>query len=191
MRGVAVLTLAVFCAATLDLALLATSASAASGREALEEAQDYFLVADFGTALDRVDSLLESGDLEGGALRDAWVLKARCEIGLAHRSAAVDAYCEALRVDPSWAPDPDLFTKDEVAVFEQAREGCTLETTEKPSPMPPPASAGGQPWYKKKTTWYIAGGVVAAGILAAVLAGGSDEETAPPLAGPPPPPPTP
>ena len=188
-RGMATLTVAVFLAATLDAAFLIRSAEAASGREALEEAQDYFLVADFNTALDKVNGLLASGDLEGGALRDAWVLKARSELGLGHRSAAVDAYCEALRVDASWRPDPDFFTKDEVAVFEQAKEGCRLESTTPPPITPAPVSAG-EPWYKKKSTWYIAGGVVAAGILVAVLAGGGDDETAaePDLPLPPPPP---
>jgi hypothetical protein len=181
------LTLAVFAVTTLDLALLATSARAAD-REALDQAQDYFLVADFATALDKVNEVLASGDLKGGALRDAWVLKARCEIGMAHRSAAADAYCEALRVEPSWRPDPDLFTKDELAVFEQARESCNLEATTPPSPLPPPAASGATPWYKKKSTLLIAGGVIVAGVLVAVLAGGGDDETTPDLPGPPPPP---
>jgi hypothetical protein len=186
-RAAAMLTLAVFAATTIDLALFAVTAQAAD-REALDQAQDYFLVADFATALDKVNGILASGDLEGGALRDAWVLKARCEIGMAHRSAAADAYCEALRVEPSWRPDPDLFTKDELAVFEQALASCNLESTTPPSPLPPAAASGATPWYKKKSTLLIAGGVVVAGVLVAVLAGGSDDSEDPDLPGPPPPP---
>ncbi|MEZ5065042.1 MAG: hypothetical protein R3B81_09910 [bacterium] len=186
LRTIAALTSFVFLTTTLDLFVAAT-AHAASDRESLEEAQDYFLVADFGTALDRVDKLLGSGHLEGGVLRDAWVLKARCEIGLAHRSSAVDAYCQALRVDPTWRPDQDLFTKDEIDVFDQARSGCDLERTEAPSPLPAPAASGGggTPWYKNKTVLIVAGVLVVGGAVA-LLAGGSDE---PELPGPPPPPP--
>jgi hypothetical protein len=187
LRLAAMLTVAVFAVTTLDLAFFAVSAEAAD-REGLDQAQDYFLVADFATALDKVNGLLASGDLEGGALRDAWVLKARCEIGMAHRSSAADAYCEALRVEPSWRPDPDLFTKDELAVFEQALASCNLESTTAPSPLPPSAaSAAATPWYKKKSTLYIAGGVVVAAVLVAVLAGGGDDEDTV-LPGPPPPP---
>ncbi|MCA9753977.1 MAG: hypothetical protein KC591_17395 [Gemmatimonadetes bacterium] len=173
------------------IATLAPPAAAGSNpRQDLATAEDLFLVADFSGALTRVDSLLESGVLGGGALRDAWILRARCEAGLAHRATARDAFCEALRVDAGWRPDTDLFTSDEIALFDEARTGCTSRSstsTVPTSPLPERVSSGsggGTAWYAKKTTWIVAGGLIAAGIATAALGGGGDEE----LAGFPPPP---
>jgi hypothetical protein len=200
-RGVAFLSAATFMASALNLALLVRSAQAADAREELAKADDYFQVADFSTALTKVNALLESGDLSGGTLRDAYALKARCEVGLAHRSSAVEAFCEALRVEPGWRPDPDLYTKDELEVFEQARGSCTGEQptkqpsqeptkTERPSAMPAPVSAGGgeKPFYKKPLFLGIGAAVVVGGIVA--LAGGGDDGGGgePDLPGFPPPP---
>ena len=169
LRALALVTCVVF---------LATSAPAfADARDQLAAAEDAFLVADFDGALAQVNALIESGDLEGGALRDAWVLKARCEAGQGRRTAAVDAYCEVIRADASWAPDPDLYTKDEITLFEQARDTCNVESTKAPSPLPQRASSSGdKAWYQKSTTWYVIGGIVVVGVLAAALAGGGDDE---------------
>src|SRR5262245_7098361 len=138
-RGVALLTAGVFFASVLNLGVLTRPAYAADPREELTKAEDYFLVADFTTALAKVDTLLNSGDLSGGTLRDAHILKARCEVGLAHRSSAVESFCDALHVEPGWRPDPDLFTKDELEVFEQAKTSCatTTEPTTQPGKTPP------------------------------------------------------
>jgi hypothetical protein len=107
----------------------------------------------------------------------------------------MDAYCEALRVDASWRPDPDLFTKDEITLFDQARPGCRVESTTPPSPLPPARSTGthggsdsGRSWYQKKSTWAVAGGVLVAGIVAGMLAGGGDDDADGILADFPPPP---
>jgi hypothetical protein len=185
-----------------DLFVPAT-AWAASPREELTKAEDYFQVADFATALQKVDALLKSGDLEGSALRDAYVLKARCELGLAHRSSATDAFCQALRVDGAWRPDPDFFTKDEVDTFEQARTNCTGvgSGTPRDDAQPKPivrdkatqddrgAAAVGEskPWYKKPLILGILGAVVVGGVIFA-LSGGGDDEGDPVLADFPPPP---
>jgi len=184
-RGFALLTAAVFLASTLDVLLLAGTAYA-DAREELTRAEDYFLVADFATALTKVDALLDSGDLQGGTLRDAWVLRARCEVGLAHRSSAVEAFCQALRVEPTWRPDPDLYTKDELEVFEQARASCGAggpgpSTTPSREPSRPlgesraSSASAEKPWYKKPVFLVVGGAVVAGGLIALASGGGGGD----------------
>jgi len=182
----ALLTAALFLATTTDLVFLARPA-AADAREDLTRAEDYFLVADFSTALQKVEALLQTGDLQGSTLRDAWILKARCEIGLGHRSTATDAFCEALRVEPSWRPDPDLYTNDELEVFEQARSSCgggtgepvkqesAPSTTRTEPAMPQMSSGEKKPWYKKPVFLAIGGALVVGGIIAAAGGGGGDD----------------
>ncbi len=197
-RAVAWLVLLTFTSlAARDLAA-PPAAWAASPREELTKAEDYFQVADFATALQKVDALLKSGDLEGSTLRDAYVLKARCELGLAHRSSATDAFCQALRVDGGWRPDPDFYTKDEVEAFEQARASCTPGDATPPRETTPvkeratkdSAAAAGvsesKPWYKKPLVLGILGAVVVGGVILALS--GGDDEGDPVLADFPPPP---
>lgn len=185
-RTFAGLSAAVFLASVAHLAGFASPAWA-DAREELTKADDYFQVADFTTALAKVEALLDSGDLQGGTLRDAWVLKARCEVALAHRSSAADAFCQALGVEPGWRPDPDLYTKDEIEVFEQARANCAPTQSEpakpqdpakpasRPSPTPPPMSTGDEkPWYKKPVFMVIGAGVLVGGALALGGGGGDD-----------------
>jgi hypothetical protein len=187
-RWAAWTTLLVF-VATLSVPALAPVPAAADARDELAKAEDYFLVADFGTALEKVDGLLSSGSLTGDGLRDAYVLKARCELGLVHRSSAVDAFCNALRIDPQWRPDPDFYTTDELEVFGQARETCgttgsgPVSPGGTPAPMAPSAraasSGGGAPWYTNKGVLAAAGGVVVVGLLLALSGGGSDGGASP------------
>lgn len=181
MRGLATLTAGLFLFGALDLGLLATTARAADPREELTKAEDYFLVADFATALEKVTALIESGDLKGGALRDGYVLAARCEVGLAHRSSAVDYFCEVLRVSPTWQPDADLYTKDEIEVFEQARTTCAASSDDvapvedvEEEPVFSSRMSEGTPWYKNKGFLAVGGGLVALGVILAVSGGGDD-----------------
>ena len=181
MRRIAPLVALAFFSSTIEWTAFVTPAHAASPREELTTIEDYFLVADFATALDQVDDLIATGKLEGGTLRDAYVLKARCQVGLGHRSAAADSYCNALRVDPGWRPDPDFFTKDEIEVFEQARGACG-DTEGRPRAsgsgdyLPPPESRA-KPWYKNwKIVAPIAAGVVILGVV--LLSGGDDDDEA-------------
>jgi hypothetical protein len=175
------------------LALSAGSgpAQAGSARDDLTRAEDYFLVADFGNALRMATGVIESGNLAGDDLRDAWVLRARCELASAYRTRATDSFCRALAIDPAWLPDRDLFTADEVEVFQQARERCPdarTSGTTPPAYLPPSAGSAGTPWYKKKLVWGAVGAAVVAG--AVLAASGADDAGAalnelPPL--PPPP----
>ncbi|HET9888060.1 MAG TPA: hypothetical protein VFR10_11150 [bacterium] len=193
-RGVAALVLVTFTSFMARDLVFVSAAHAATPREELTKAEDYFQVADFQTALEKVDVLLKSGNLEGTLLRDAHILKARSQLGLAHRSAAVDAFCSALKVDPAWRPDPDFYTNDEVQVFEQARASCstvkTTEPTEKPATTTTQKAAATQveeskPWYKKPLYLGLIGAALVGGVVLA--AGGGDDED-PDLAGFPPPP---
>lgn len=158
----------------LILALLASPVSAESAREKLELAERDFLAADFASALETTDRLLKSGDLQGDALRDGFVLRARCELALGHRASADDSFCAALHEDPRWKPDPLLFTRDEVASFEHAKPLCESQA-QRASYLPTPVSHG-TPWYKKKTVLGLLG---AAAVTATVFAlSGGDEEAA-------------
>ena len=173
------------------LALFAGSALAGSAREELSRAEDYFLVADFGNALRRATDLIDSGRLAGADLRDAWVLRARCELASTYRSRSIESFCRALAVDQAWLPDRDLFTDDEIETFQEARGSCPdaqTSGTTPPAYLPSSAASAGTPWYKKKLVWGAVGAAVVAG--AVLAAGGSDGEAAgandlPPL--PPPP----
>ena len=200
-RAVAVLALGIFLVSAIDLGLLTTTAAADSARDELTKAEDYFLVADFETALEKVDRLLASGDASGHALRDAHVLKARCELGLARRATAEASFCDALRVDPQWRPDAVLYTTDEIQAFEKAQESCfegwskgstrdSASSGQTRSPMPPPSARDDRPWYKKPV-FLVAGGVIVAGLVF-LLASGGDDDPPPPdnLADFPDPPPT-
>ena len=155
------------------LALSTTPGWTETTREKLSNAEDNFLEANFAAALEGVDRLLESGDLRGDALRDAWVLRARCELALGHRASAEDSFCAGIRLDRNWEPDPELFTRNEVASFERSRRDC-LPDVDRAAYLPRPESAGA-PWYRKKTVLGLLG---AAAVTATVIAlsGGDDEE---------------
>jgi hypothetical protein len=200
-RATALLVLAMFTSFVTRDVLFAPAAFAASPREELTKAEDYFQVADFSTALQKVNELLKSGDLEGTMLRDAYVLKARSELGLAHKSSATEAFCQAIRVDSAWRPDPDFFTKDEIAAFDAARASCpggakeppkadpVKPATTQPAPTTTTAAAveESKPWYKKPLVLGILGAAVVGGVVLA-MGGGDDDEGDPALAGFPPPP---
>ncbi len=201
-RVSALLVLAVFTSfVTRDL-WFAPAAYAASPREELTKAEDYFQVADFSMALQKVNELLKSGDLEGTMLRDAYVLKARSELGLAHKSSATEAFCQAIRVDSAWRPDPDFFTKDEIDAFDAALASCpggatappkaepVKPATTQPAPTATTAAAVSEskPWYKKPLVLGLLIAGVAGGVALAAGGGGDDEGGDPVLAGFPPPP---
>lgn len=171
-------------------AFLSPAAQAGSAREQLSAAEDRFLMADFDGATSRIDDLLQSGRLTGDALRDAWVLKARCELATGRRASARDAFCRALEQDGGWLPDRDLFTSDELDVFTDARDTCPgaqTEGTDAPSYLPAPSSSGGG-WYTNKLVWGAVGAAAVAGVALALSGGGDDGGDAaelPPLPDPP------
>ena len=84
-------------------------------------------MADFNSALENVNRLLDSGDLSGTAERDAWVVKARAELGLARRAEGVEAFCQVLRIAPEWRPDVNFYTTDERDAFQSALDTCSTE----------------------------------------------------------------
>jgi hypothetical protein len=145
-------------------------AALAADREDLARAQEHYDFAEFSQALSLLDGLIAEGGLRGDALRDAYVLKARSLVGLGHTATAMDAYCDALRLDSDWRPDPVVFPKDEIEVFERALDTCSLEAP--PPPAQAAAGEGGTPWYKKPIAWVAGGAVLIVGVLA--LGGGDD-----------------
>jgi hypothetical protein len=143
-------------------------------RERLVRAEDHFLAADFSGALSRVDILLESEELRGTELRDAWILRGRCHTALRSREASRD-FCAALRVDPEWRPDPALFGSDEMREFQVAERDCA---SSRDSSYLPPKLSRGTPWYKKKLVLGAIVGV-AAGATVLALSGGDDGDERP------------
>jgi hypothetical protein len=148
--------------------LLANSAARAEcDRKELEKATDYYYQANFQAALAIVNTMTERCALTGALRRDTFVVRARCHSGLGQRTTAVEAFCEVIQADPSWRPDPDFFTNDELETFRLAEESCVA---------PPQLSegaeddGGGIP----KWLWIAIGGGVAVG-LALALGGGGDD----------------
>ncbi len=169
----------------------------------LARAQEQYDFAEFQPALDLCNALIAGGTLQGAALRDAYVLKARCLVNLGNHSIARDMFCEALRLDAAWRPEANLLPRDEQADFDQALAGCRIEpaaqavpTPAAPAPKPTwqptpiPAEKGGKSFFAKPLGIVLI--VAVAGGLAASLGGGGggDGGTTPagPLPGFPPPP---
>ena len=170
LRGLAGLALTAFLVSVCPGAAWVPAALAAD-REDLARAQEHYDFAEFSQALSLLDGLIAEGGLRGDALRDAYVLKARSLVGLGHTATAMDAYCDALRMDANWRPDPVVFPKDEVEVFERALDTCSLDAA---APAQAAAGEGGTPWYKKPVAWVAGGAVLLVGILA--LGGGGDDD---------------
>lgn len=194
------------------LAALWTAVSpvrAQTPEEDLGVARDFFLIADYAAALDKVDVLLRHGSLGPAERIGALELEARCELALGRRIRAIDSFCTALRTSPAWRPDVAEYTDKEREAFAKAFDLCgPLETVvprgeEEPAPDPatisPPSETGeegarrwaaalneGRPWYRNP---WVLGGV--SGVIAgvAILTLGGDETAPPvPLPGFPPPP---
>lgn len=140
----------------------------ATVRQDLERAQDLYDFAEFQQSLDLLTQLIEGGQLVGENARDAYVLRARCAVGLKLDAMARDDFCTVLRLDKTWQPDPVTYPRDEISVFEAASTGCP-RTTAQAAP-----AEGGKPWYLKPVAW-VAGGAVL--LAAVVLGGGGGDET--------------
>jgi len=121
-------------------------------------------------------------------------LQGRCELALGNPSAATDAFCDALRLDPAWRPDA-TFDEEEVGAFERTAATCTTDRglvirpgADGKSYLPGPMSRG-KPWYKKpKYVGAIAGVVAVAAVFA--FSGGGEDAAAPRLSSYPDPPPS-
>lgn len=189
------------------VALGALPAQAQSPRTELGLARDYFLIADFSSALEKASDLIASGTLELPERREAFVLKARCQVGLRNPAGAVDAFCSALQLEPAWKPALAELTRRERDSFEEAYELCgpldpvdlDLEIASAPDTLPedesppekaaagwPPPVVAERPWYRSALFLGAAGGVVVG--LALISLGGEDDSQDVPLPAFPPPP---
>lgn len=156
-------------------------AAMATPRQDLDRAQDLYDFAEFQQALELTSSLIDGRQLSGNDLRDAYVLRARCAVGLQLDTMAAEDFCKVMDLDAAWQPDPVIFPQDEIAAFRAAKGQCVKAAEE-----PKPAAEGGKAWYKKPIVW----GAAAGGVLLAVLllGGGGDDSTDPDLPGFPSPP---
>ena len=114
--------------ATLFVSLLVPAigmnpARAEAARDALARGEDDLTVADFDSALETAERLLDSGDLGAADELGAWVLKARAELGLGRRSEAIESYRGALAIEPGWRLDPASSPVSECEALRVAREG--------------------------------------------------------------------
>ncbi len=105
----------------------------------LARAREHYDFAEFQPALDICNTLIGGGTLAGDALRDVYVLKARCLVNLGNHSIARDMFCEALRLDAGWRPEVNLLPREEQVDFDQALAGCRLDTAPQAAPTPAPA----------------------------------------------------
>jgi hypothetical protein len=181
---------------------------AATFDEEINVARDFFLIADYASALDKVTALLRAGAPTAAERIAALELEARCHLALGERTRAIDSFCSALREHPEWRPDLGAFTVAERDAFAKAFELCgpldaplprvesvTVTDPQEIAPADqPPAPPGtlaearesGRPWYR--SPWVIGGvGGVLAGV--AFLTFGDEDSPAPaPLPDFPPPP---
>jgi hypothetical protein len=159
----------------------------------LAPAREHYDFAEFQPALDICNTLIGGGTLAGDALRDAYVLKARCLVNLGNHSIARDMFCEALRLDAGWRPEASLLPREEQVDFDQALAGCRFDTAPQASPTPAspqapapapapkptwkptpiPAAKGGKSFFAKPLG--IALIVAVAGGLAVSLSGGGGD----------------
>lgn len=151
-------------------------AAMATARQDLDRAQDLYDFAEFQQALELVTGLVDGKQLVGNNLRDAYILRARCAVGLGLEKMAQEDFCSVMNLDKNWKPDPVIFPKDEVALFNASRGNCTI-TTAKAAPAA--TSGSSKPWYKKPVAWVV-GGVVLIGGAALALGGGGDDTPADP-----------
>ena len=151
-------------------------AALATVRQDLDRAQDLYDFAEFQQAQELVTGLIDGGQLVGDNLRDAYILRARCAVGLGLEKMAQEDFCSVLALDRNWAPDPIVFPKDEVALFNASKGNCTTVAAK----AEPAGDSGGKPWFKKPVAWII-GGVVVVGGLVLALGGGDDEVVDPDL----------
>ena len=145
-------------------------AALATARQDLDRAQDLYDFAEFQQALELVTGLIDGGQLVGNNSRDAYILRARCAVGLGLEKMAQEDFCSVLNLDKNWAPDPVVYPKDEVDVFNASRGQCDLMAAKDE----PADTGGGKAWYKKPVAW-VGGGVVA--LVAVLVLAGGDEET--------------
>ena len=164
-------------------------AAFADVRADMDQARYHFDFSEYAEAAELLDGVIAGGELSGDGLRDAYVLRARCSMAMGQDTMARDDFCEVVRLDADWRPDPVEYTQDEVAGFEAARADC-LQAVPEPVVAPEPAEdEGGTPFYAKPVVWVVAGVAVVAGVLLA--GGGGDDETPPvedPISDPPEPP---
>jgi hypothetical protein len=172
-------------------ALLLGVAPRSAAAAGFATAQDYFYDADFELALETLDTVLADESLAGTDRRDAEVLRARCHARLGHDAEAIDAYCEAVREDPAWNPDPATFSSDEMALFRRALASCPLAAAPPTPPEPgtlasgsgngpdplPPAGENGGSWYTSRKLWIGTGALLV--LLAVAGASSAEEDPAP------------
>ena len=86
-------------------------------------------------------------------------------------------------MSPTWQPDADLYTKDEIEVFEQARTTCVSSGSDETTPVSDERDeepvfssrmSEGDPWYKNKMFLAAGVGLVALGVVLAASGGGDD-----------------
>jgi hypothetical protein len=183
-RILAAILLVTFCCSVCPSTLWIRAAAAQPWQD-LARASDHVDFAEYEEALAILDPLIASRELSGESLRDAYILTARSHAGLGHTSQAKEAFCQALRIDPQWRPDPVVFTNDEIELFDGARASCQLAQPAQPagSGLQPSAAAASTPWYKKPVTWIAGGAAIVLGVLVLGGGGGGDggEESLPDL----------
>jgi hypothetical protein len=158
----------------------------------LNAARDHYEFAEFDQGVTILEGLLAEKKLSGDALRDAYVLLARCYVGKGNEPQALDTFCQAICLDKTWRPDAVYFPQDEIEVFNKALEGCDCSRQSSAPAVAPvkteQARAGDEEGGGIPKWVYYAGGAVVVGVIAALALGGGDDSSEPPLAGFPDPP---
>ncbi len=155
----------------------------ATVQQDIEHGQDLYDFAEYQQAMDLVTSLIGSGQLSDTEQRDAFIIRARSAAGLGMVAQAKEDFCAVHNLDQTWIPDPVMFPKDEVDLFNAALTDCQQAEADADQDE----DGEEKPFYMKPVAWAAGAGAV---ILAVILLGGSEDETVvePALADFPPPP---
>ena len=166
----------VLCAALVCSPVLPPSRLAADPTDEFDAAYELWAERELEQSLMALETLLKHDEISDVLLRDAYLLKGQCHIGLAQAeevSAAEEAFCMAVVIESK--PEATLsrirLAEEELQYFERARAMCE----------------------DKGPGWKLlaAGGAAASAILYLLLRGadpGGDEEGPEDLPDPPPPP---
>jgi|GEM_PF-2693479 len=111
------------CIMALSVGFTAPVAEAASPDPANElmRLEGRYALGQYPRALDGLEQLLSSESIDPQLRLQALVLQGRCYVQMDKAAAARDAFKEALAIDFAWQPDPQLFTNEELVVFNAAR----------------------------------------------------------------------
>lgn len=149
----------------ISLATTGTAQDRPNIREELMMAEGEYLTGNYARARDRLDGVLNTAEATDSQKFEAVVLQARCLTQLEDSTRAINAFTEALKINPAWRPGAEDLKEPELALFEQALAG--FETAQSLLALPPCPS--------KSTATVATVAFVASSVFYFAAKGGADD----------------